>query len=98
MLPASAAVQDVYLNPDIGILAGLNSIAQDTTSTLCIDSTTLDRADAIEVANQVSSSSSAQLIDAPVSGGQSLLPFRFFFYHQPPLLYIAQRKFVCVCF
>ncbi|KAG0141338.1 hypothetical protein CROQUDRAFT_110535 [Cronartium quercuum f. sp. fusiforme G11] len=71
MLPASAAVREVYLNPETGILAGLQSRSSSSSDydSLCVDCTTLDRADGIEVAAEVSQHSRASMLDAPVSGG-----------------------------
>ena len=85
MLPSSPHVKEVYTSAS-GILSGLSdfdltdSSAQGTSSTLCIDSTTLDPAVALQVATAVKEAGTTPLshggkpgvfdmIDAPVSGG-----------------------------
>lgn len=68
MLPDSEIVKEVYLNPETGILSGIQSISTPN-PTLCIDSTTLDRSVAIEVSSTLSSSAQVNMLDAPVSGG-----------------------------
>lgn len=69
MLPSSPQVQTVYTQAG-GIIPTLKSLpehaAQDT---LCIDSTTLDVRVARDVAKEVNQTG-AQIVDAPVSGGQ----------------------------
>lgn len=69
MLPSSPQVQDVYLDPDLGILSSLSDLSpSEATDTLCVDCTTLDQVVARQVAEQVGSVG-AKMIDAPVSGG-----------------------------
>jgi len=77
MLPSSAEVEEVYLNPTSGILRGLQdhsspsaSSVGTTATTLCIDSTTLDVTCASSVASQLKKEiPGAEMLDAPVSGG-----------------------------
>lgn len=69
MLPSSPHVRQVYATEAGGIISALRSLSQeDATSTLCIDSTTLDVEVARSVAREVSKIGST-MIDAPVSGG-----------------------------
>lgn len=72
MLPSSPHVQSVYTEAD-GILPALKQLPpKDVKQTLFIDSTTLD----VKVARQVAADiihTGAQMVDAPVSGGQSFL-------------------------
>ena len=68
MLPSSPHVRQVYLNSS-GIIPTLRSLSQaDTSSTICIDSTTLDVQVGREVAAEAHTTGAAML-DAPVSGG-----------------------------
>ena len=69
MLPSSPHVQKVYATEDGGIIPALQSLThEDLTSTLCIDSTTLDVEVARSVAKEVNNAG-ATMVDAPVSGG-----------------------------
>ncbi|KAI0340497.1 3-hydroxyisobutyrate dehydrogenase [Trametopsis cervina] len=69
MLPSSPHVQTVYATEDGGIIPALRALApNETASTFCIDSTTLD----VEVARNVAAEvhkTGATMVDAPVSGG-----------------------------
>ncbi|PLW24351.1 hypothetical protein PCASD_06546 [Puccinia coronata f. sp. avenae] len=67
MLPSSAEVEEVYLNPTTGILTGLEDHKASSAS-LCIDSTTLDISCASSVSEKLNEIG-AEMIDAPVSGG-----------------------------
>lgn len=68
MLPSSPQVRSVYSE---GVLPTLRRLPKEQSrSTLCIDSTTLDVTVAREVAGDVISTG-AQMVDAPVSGGTS---------------------------
>ncbi|KNZ54127.1 hypothetical protein VP01_3035g2 [Puccinia sorghi] len=73
MLPSSAEVEEVYLNPTSGIMRGLqdhSASASSDTTTLCIDSTTLDVTCASSVASKLKKEiAGAEMLDAPVSGG-----------------------------
>ena len=68
MLPSSPHVRNVYAEED-GIIPALKSLnTEAVSSTLCIDSTTLD----VEVARAVAAdveATGASMVDAPVSGG-----------------------------
>jgi 3-hydroxyisobutyrate dehydrogenase len=65
MLPEGAHVKAVYLDPDTGIIAGLQSSAK-----LVIDSSTIDTATNLHVREQLAASSpQTSFYDAPVSGG-----------------------------
>ncbi len=70
MLPSSPHVRNVYAEED-GIIPALQSLTPEAiSSTLCIDSTTLD----VEVARGVAADvegTGASMVDAPVSGGVS---------------------------
>ena len=76
MLPSSPQVRSVYTDAN-GVLSALHSLSEhDLNNTLCIDSTTLD----VNVARHISSdviNAGAQMVDAPVSGGNS---FSFLFF------------------
>ncbi|KAF8580695.1 hypothetical protein K439DRAFT_1636847 [Ramaria rubella] len=68
MLPSSPQVREAYQGSS-GIIAALRGLPMDeTASTLCIDSTTLDVEVAREVAFEVKGLG-ADMVDAPVSGG-----------------------------
>ncbi|KAH9001466.1 3-hydroxyisobutyrate dehydrogenase [Lactarius akahatsu] len=70
MLPSSPHVRQVYLNSS-GIIPTLRSLSQaDASSTICIDSTTLDVQVGRDVAAEAHAAGGAML-DAPVSGGVS---------------------------
>ena len=72
MLPSSPHVRQVYLNSS-GIIPTLRSLSQaDASSTLCIDSTTLDVQVGRDVAAEAHATCAAML-DAPVSGGMIFL-------------------------
>jgi 3-hydroxyisobutyrate dehydrogenase len=72
MLPSSPHVRQVYLNSS-GIIPTLRSLSQsDASSTICIDSTTLDVRVGREVAAEACTTGAAML-DAPVSGGMKFL-------------------------
>lgn len=66
-------VQSVYLEEN-GILAGLKDLSsQDSSSTLCLDCTTLDPKVASETASLIKGAGNGaenDMIDAPVSGGE----------------------------
>lgn len=68
MLPSSPHVRQVYLNSG-GIIPTLRSLPpSEASSTLCIDSTTLD----VQVGRDVAAEAhgvGAGMLDAPVSGG-----------------------------
>lgn len=68
MLPSSPHVRSVYAEAG-GIIPALRSLShEDASSTLCIDSTTLD----VEVAREIAATvrkTGASMVDAPVSGG-----------------------------
>jgi hypothetical protein len=71
MLPSSPHVRAVYQGEG-GLRAGLAEAVEGEERTLCVDGTTLD----VEVAREVAGdmiSAGADMIDAPVSGGESLL-------------------------
>lgn len=69
MLPSSPQVNQVYVTDAGGILPGLRSLSsEETSSTFCIDSTTLDVKAARDVSQQVHEIG-ASMVDAPVSGG-----------------------------
>lgn len=80
MVPSSPQVKEVYLS-ESGILQGLKKIgnpSEPSSSTLCIDCTTLDPLVAVQVANEVKQAGSYgsgkqvgafDMVDAPVSGG-----------------------------
>lgn len=68
MLPSSAEVEQVYLNPTTGILSGLQDHKASSAS-LCIDSTTLDISCASSVSEKLKEIAGAEMLDAPVSGG-----------------------------
>ncbi len=70
MLPSSPHVRQVYLNSS-GIIPTLRSLSQaDASSTICIDSTTLDVQVGRDVAAEAHTAGVAML-DAPVSGGMN---------------------------
>lgn len=69
MLPSSPHVQKVYASEAGGIIPALHSLSHaDVTSSLYIDSTTLDVEVARNVAKEVNKLG-ATMVDAPVSGG-----------------------------
>ncbi|UZJ51176.1 hypothetical protein CBS101457_000496 [Exobasidium rhododendri] len=74
MVPSSPQVKEVYL-AEGGILQGLKSLQNPTdpsSSTLCIDCTTLDPLVAVQASEQVrhaGNHGSFDMLDAPVSGG-----------------------------
>ncbi|CAH7688719.1 3-hydroxyisobutyrate dehydrogenase [Phakopsora pachyrhizi] len=71
MLPTSKEVEEVYLNPEIGIISGTIGLMNDkgpSSSTICIDSTTHDLNSAISVSKQLKLYD-VDILDAPVSGG-----------------------------
>ena len=71
MLPSTPHVREVYLAPETGLLAGLDELERsDVAQSLFIDSTTLDKAAAVEVAAQMQGLG-ALMVDAPVYGGVS---------------------------
>lgn len=71
MLPSSPHVRQVYLNSS-GIIPTIRSLSQaDASSTVCIDSTTLDVQVGRDVAAEAHTTGAAML-DAPVSGGMKL--------------------------
>lgn len=68
MLPSSPHVRQVYAESG-GIIPALKNLsAEDSGSTFCIDSTTLDVEVARETAREVHAAG-AKMVDAPVSGG-----------------------------
>lgn len=68
MLPSSPHVRQVYAESG-GIIPGLKALSsEESSSTFCIDSTTLDVEVARETAKEVQSAG-ATMVDAPVSGG-----------------------------
>ncbi|KAA1113528.1 hypothetical protein PGT21_033113 [Puccinia graminis f. sp. tritici] len=69
MLPSSAEVSAVYLDPNTGILRGINEEEHSSSATLCIDSTTLDVGCATTVSEKLRAAGAVEMIDAPVSGG-----------------------------
>ena len=74
MVPSSPQVQEVYL-AERGIVEGLRSLgdpSDPSSSTLCIDCTTLDPLVAVQASDQVKRAGKEgtfDMIDAPVSGG-----------------------------
>ncbi|EIN07680.1 3-hydroxyisobutyrate dehydrogenase [Punctularia strigosozonata HHB-11173 SS5] len=69
MLPSSPHVQQVYTQPDSGILPALRTLSEEQAEdSLFIDSTTLDVRVAQDVAELVARTG-GQMVDAPVSGG-----------------------------
>lgn len=74
MVPSSPQVEDVYL-AEGGIIQGLRSLqdpSDPSSSTLCIDCTTLDPLVAVRAAEQIKQAGKEgmfDMIDAPVSGG-----------------------------
>ena len=72
MLPSSPHVRQVYLDSS-GIIPTLRSMSPvDASSTLCIDSTTLD----VQVGRDVAAEAQAAgagMVDAPVSGGMQIV-------------------------
>ena len=74
MVPSSPQVEDVYL-AEGGIVEGLKSLgdpSDPSSSTLCIDCTTLDPLVAVRASDQVKQAGKEgafDMIDAPVSGG-----------------------------
>jgi 3-hydroxyisobutyrate dehydrogenase len=78
MLPSSPQVEEVYLGEN-GILSALEELSEEKRrETLLIDCTTLDQSVAKEVARRMKAMG-AEMIDAPVSGGMSILPLISFF-------------------
>ncbi|KAJ4350022.1 uncharacterized protein N0V89_008643 [Didymosphaeria variabile] len=73
MLPGSAAVKDVYLNPSTGVIAGAEKAVQEGGSEKTImECGTIEIATILEVARRAKESSVADkltFVDAPVSGG-----------------------------
>lgn len=81
MVPSSPQVKEVYLS-ETGILKGLKKLgnpSDPSSSTLCIDCTTLDPLVAVQVANEVKKAGAHEngkqvgaydMVDAPVSGGR----------------------------
>ncbi|MBW0535283.1 hypothetical protein O181_074998 [Austropuccinia psidii MF-1] len=66
VLPSSDQVEEVYLNPQTGILNAIQNHSE--SSTLCIDSTTLNLNRAKAVSHKIHHAGGTML-DAPVSGG-----------------------------
>ncbi|KAL1610121.1 hypothetical protein SLS60_001786 [Paraconiothyrium brasiliense] len=73
MLPGSAAVKDVYLNPSTGVIAGAeNAIPNGGSEKIIMECGTIETATILEVAKRAKESSVADkltFVDAPVSGG-----------------------------
>lgn len=95
MLPSSAEVEEVYLNPTSGIMRGLqdhSASASSDTTTLCIDSTTLNVTCASSVASKLKKEiAGAEMLDAPVSGGKFILS-------SPSLKKLMIWKLILDCF
>lgn len=72
MLPSSPHVRQVYLESN-GIITALRSMPPvDASSTVCIDSTTLDVQVGRDVAAEAQGAG-AGMVDAPVSGGMLII-------------------------
>ncbi|KAL5380960.1 hypothetical protein DPSP01_007492 [Paraphaeosphaeria sporulosa] len=73
MLPGSAAVKDVYLNPSTGVIAGAEKALQSGgPSKIIMECGTIETSTILEVAKRAKESSVASnltFVDAPVSGG-----------------------------
>ena len=77
MLPGSPAVKEVYLDPDVGILAGVKTVdKKGSRDKLIMECGTIETATILEVAeaskrcdSKLSGGSKLTFVDAPVSGG-----------------------------